>query len=183
MGGEGGQGGRGRAKVSLRRGFSPSSVRDRLAGSAAHRSARTRLTRLTSRRAITDPNTIDLHGLTLAHALKIVDEATNSWWANARDCTSIRSASRTPSSDSFPLPSRLHHAPPHHRRRRPSLAQQHANPRSSRHKTPRQARLAMEVGRRTARRWRDRDGGEYEGRCQGVRRQVILARGECSRCI
>ncbi|KAK4335521.1 Smr domain containing protein [Rhodotorula toruloides] len=41
------------------------------------------------RRAITDPNTIDLHGLTLAHALKIVDEATVSWWANARDSVSI----------------------------------------------------------------------------------------------
>ncbi|EGU11237.1 Proteophosphoglycan ppg4 [Rhodotorula toruloides ATCC 204091] len=43
----------------------------------------------TSCRAITDPNTIDLHGLTLAHALKIVDEATVSWWANARDSVSI----------------------------------------------------------------------------------------------
>jgi hypothetical protein len=44
-------------------------------------------------RATTDPNTIDLHGLTLAHALKVVDEATNSWWANARHCALSRQTS------------------------------------------------------------------------------------------
>ena len=32
-----------------------------------------------------DVNTVDLHGMTLAHALKIVEEAVNAWWANARD--------------------------------------------------------------------------------------------------
>ncbi|GAA5998618.1 uncharacterized protein JCM10292_002827 [Rhodotorula paludigena] len=37
------------------------------------------------RRAKHDPNTVDLHGLTLAQALSIVDEAVNSWWTAARD--------------------------------------------------------------------------------------------------
>lgn len=32
-----------------------------------------------------DPYTIDLHGLTLAHALTIVDETCNSWWSANRD--------------------------------------------------------------------------------------------------
>ena len=36
-------------------------------------------------RARHDPMTVDLHGLTLSHSLKIVEEAVNSWWANARD--------------------------------------------------------------------------------------------------
>ncbi|GAA5873955.1 hypothetical protein JCM16303_002640 [Sporobolomyces ruberrimus] len=39
------------------------------------------------RRLARDGNTVDLHGMTLAHSLKIVDEAVNSWWANARDAS------------------------------------------------------------------------------------------------
>ncbi|KPV74175.1 uncharacterized protein RHOBADRAFT_49837 [Rhodotorula graminis WP1] len=39
------------------------------------------------RRTKTGANVVDLHGLSLAHALKIVDEVTNTWWSNARDST------------------------------------------------------------------------------------------------
>jgi hypothetical protein len=39
----------------------------------------------TASRVRHDANTVDLHGMTLAHSLKIVEEAVNSWWANARD--------------------------------------------------------------------------------------------------
>lgn len=45
-----------------------------------------------------DPYTIDLHGVTLSHALTIVTESCNSWWAANRDCkllTSGRSPSRS----------------------------------------------------------------------------------------
>ncbi|GAA5825033.1 hypothetical protein JCM3770_007378 [Rhodotorula araucariae] len=40
---------------------------------------------VSERRAKTGTNTVDLHGLTLAQALTIVDEACNTWWTNARD--------------------------------------------------------------------------------------------------
>ncbi|KWU42393.1 hypothetical protein RHOSPDRAFT_36101 [Rhodotorula sp. JG-1b] len=36
-----------------------------------------------------DPYTIDLHGLTLAHALTIVDETCNSWWSANRDAEHV----------------------------------------------------------------------------------------------
>ncbi|GAA5967777.1 hypothetical protein JCM21900_000994 [Sporobolomyces salmonicolor] len=40
------------------------------------------------RRRTHDPHTVDLHGLTLSHALAIVDEACNTWWSQARDTRS-----------------------------------------------------------------------------------------------
>ncbi|GAA5985712.1 hypothetical protein JCM5350_007466 [Sporobolomyces pararoseus] len=40
------------------------------------------------RRVRHDVNTVDLHGMTLAHSLKIVEESVNSWWANARNAIS-----------------------------------------------------------------------------------------------
>ncbi|GAA5907544.1 uncharacterized protein JCM6883_001240 [Sporobolomyces salmoneus] len=43
---------------------------------------------VTERRVKHDSNTVDLHGMTLAHSLKIVDENVNSWWANSRDVIS-----------------------------------------------------------------------------------------------
>ncbi|GAA6019150.1 hypothetical protein JCM11491_002864 [Sporobolomyces phaffii] len=42
---------------------------------------------VSERRVRHDANTVDLHGMTLAHSLKIVEEAVNSWWANAREVT------------------------------------------------------------------------------------------------
>lgn len=46
-----------------------------------------KLTMSPCRRHITqDPYTVDLHGLTLAHALTIVTESCNTWWAANRDC-------------------------------------------------------------------------------------------------
>lgn len=47
-------------------------------------------------RARHDPMTVDLHGLTLSHSLKIVEEAVNSWWANARDGKLIHLLSHLP---------------------------------------------------------------------------------------
>ncbi|GAA5933426.1 uncharacterized protein JCM15063_001310 [Sporobolomyces koalae] len=42
---------------------------------------------VSERRAKHDPQTVDLHGMTLAHSLKIVEEAVNTWWASAREAT------------------------------------------------------------------------------------------------
>ncbi|GAA6064558.1 hypothetical protein JCM10212_006204 [Sporobolomyces blumeae] len=43
---------------------------------------------VSERRARHDPFTVDLHGLTLSHSLKIVEESVNAWWANARESAS-----------------------------------------------------------------------------------------------
>ncbi|GAA5888086.1 hypothetical protein JCM5296_005429 [Sporobolomyces johnsonii] len=40
------------------------------------------------RRRTHDPHTVDLHGLTLSHALAIVDEACNTWWSKTHDTVS-----------------------------------------------------------------------------------------------
>lgn len=113
-----------------------------------------------------DPYTIDLHGLTLAHALTIVDETCNSWWSANRDgehfapplATKKTSATSAlthprpfylPPSDSTRLVciSRARPPSPNHHRRRASLAQQCADPRSGRDEAPRPTRVVLEVGR------------------------------------
>jgi len=95
--------------------------------------------------------TVDLHGLTLSHSLKIVEEAVNTWWANARDgtfplssCSPLSSFTMTELT-SLTLDSCLSSTFTNYYWYRTTFAQPNSDSITSSNETSRQERLEMEI--------------------------------------